>query len=152
MEPTRDDLLSLVDQTWQTLFGDAIEPNEPAPIDPAGIRATVSIRGAWQGRVVLDFTAGAAEAVACGLLEAKPGELETAAILDAAGEMANILAGNLKSMVPQPSTLGLPVTYQGARLLENPDFSNENHHLVSFLWKDTQISVTFVEGSDGDGA
>ena len=152
MEPTREDVLALVDQTWQTLFGDAIEPIESAPDDPGGIRAIVSIRGAWQGRVIVDLSSGAAEAIACGMLEAKPGEVEPEEILDASGEMANILAGNFKSMVAQPSTLGLPVVFRGDPLRETPDSPDANHHCVSFLWKETHLTVIIVEGSGREGA
>ncbi len=150
MDLAREDIVALVEHTWQTLFGDAIELSEPFALGPDGLRASIEISGAWEGRVVLDYPAASAEAIACELLEAKPGDLESEAIVDAAGEMANILAGNLKSMLPQPSKLGLPTTVPGPRLPETPDFIDENHHIVSFLWNNTPISVS-IRPNTGTG-
>lgn len=144
MDLAREDIVALVEHTWQTLFGAAIELSEPFTLGPDGLRASIEISGAWEGRVVLEYPAASAEAIACSLLEAKPGELEPDAIVDAAGEMANILAGNLKSMLPQPSRLGLPVTTSAPNLQETPDFSNKNHQNVSFSWNSTPISVSIL--------
>lgn len=152
MELAREDILALVEQTWQTLFGSPIELAEPTLFEVDAVRATIAISGAWQGQVRLDLSASAAEEVACGLLEAKPGELEPDAIFDAAGEMANILAGNLKSMLPQPSKLGLPVTFSGSALQESPDSWDANPQIVAFLWNSTPISVTIVESSRTRGS
>ncbi|MEZ4282472.1 MAG: chemotaxis protein CheX [Myxococcota bacterium] len=152
MDLAREDIVALVEHTWQTLFGDAIELCPPFTLGPDGLRASIEISGTWAGCVVLDYPAASAEAIACGLLEAKPGELESEAIVDAAGEMANILAGNLKSMLPQPSRLGLPTTISGPSLLETADFSDENHQIVSFVWNNTPISVSIRPNTGTGGA
>lgn len=149
MSIQREELVELVDQTWQVMFGESLEPCDPPASAREGLRASVAIAGAWQGRVVVEFERAAAEQVACRLLEAKAGELGEAEILDAAGEMANILAGNLKSMVPQPSKLGLP-QIEVVGLGGSPDPDGNKPLRANWRWVDTHFSVTIVfpEGNE----
>lgn len=152
MDIAREDLMALVDQTWQTLFGDPISEaeTEVGTIPSWDIRSRIEIRGAWQGTVTVLFPSETAEQVACRMLEAKPGELAAEEILDAAGEMANILAGNLKSMLPQPSSLGLPVV-SSKEAGENPDFSDNEPLSLFCVWGETHFSVIIrvVSGATG---
>lgn len=147
MDLAREDILALVEQTWETLFGESVESVEIPSSGGMEMRATVGISGEWNGRVVLDLGPESALQIACRLLEASPGELEPPAILDAAGEMANILAGNLKSMLPQPSKLGLPVVEAGDAIGNSPESCIPNPHTVSILWNEARISVRLVEDS-----
>lgn len=140
MDIAREDMMALVDQTWQTLFGDPIAETEPPAIPTWDIRSQIAIEGAWNGLVTFLFPAFAAEQIACRMLEAKPGELAVEEILDAAGEMANILAGNLKSMLPQPSSLGLPVVRR-REVGENQDFSGNEPLFLFCTWGETHFSV-----------
>ena len=140
MDIAREDLMALVDQTWQTLFGDPIGESGPEGIETWDIRSQIAIRGAWNGLVTILFPASAAEQIACRMLEAKPGELASEEILDAAGEMANILAGNLKSMLPQPSSLGLPMV-RAKEAGGNPDFSDNEPLSLFCVWGETHFSV-----------
>ena len=77
-------------------------------------------------------------------------ELESAEIHDAAGEIANILAGNLKSMLPQPSSLGLPWA-EAIDLGRSLDSSENKPLSASWRWVKTQISVIVVCPSDASG-
>lgn len=140
MDIAREDLMALVDQTWQTLFGDPIAESDDPTIPRWDIRSQIAIRGAWNGLVTLLFPAEAAEEIACRMLEAKPGELGADEIRDAAGEMANILAGNLKSMLPQPSSLGLPVVHAD-EVGGNPEFSENDLPPLVCVWGGTHFSV-----------
>jgi len=142
MELILDDVRALIEQTWQTLFGDVVEFVESADDDRKGLRATVDISGAWSGRVGLHMDSDAALQIACRLLEASPDELEPSAILDAAGEMANILAGNLKSMLPQPSSLGLPVVRTGDAIDDDAAAVGANRQSIAIRWSDTPICIT----------
>lgn len=150
MDIAREDLMALVDQTWQTLFGDPIGEVGPEEIPAWEICSRIEIRGAWRGTVTVLFPSGTAEQVACRMLEAKPGELAAEEILDAAGEMANILAGNLKSMLPQPSSLGLPVVFSKAAG-ENPDFPDNEPLSLFCVWGETHFSVIIRVESGATG-
>lgn len=101
--------------------------------------------------MTLLFPGDAAEQIACRMLEAKPGELGEDEIRDAAGEMANILAGNLKSMLPQPSSLGLPVIHADG-VGEKPDFSDNELQPLVCVWGGTHFSVIIRVGTGGGAA
>ena len=64
--------------------------------------------------------------------------------------MANILAGNLKSMLPQPSSLGLPVVI-AADTGETPDFSTNEPLSLACVWGETQFSVIIRPESGAAG-
>ncbi|MBY0401506.1 chemotaxis protein CheX [Myxococcota bacterium] len=140
MDIPREDLIALVDQTWQTLFGDAIGESTAETAVDWGILSQIEIRGAWNGTMTLLFPAVVAEQIACRMLEAKPGELAAEEIRDASGEIANILAGNLKSMLPQPSTLGLPVVFS-KEARQKPEFSENEPSSLILNWDGTPFSV-----------
>lgn len=151
MDVSREDLIALVTQSWQVLFGEELCEVEPGDPEKHAIHSVVEIRGAWNGRCEIVFTEPGAERVACRLLEATIGELAEPEILDAAAEMANILAGNLKAILAQPSSLGLPHVTKIHGSGVTPSASVENALLVDFQWDDTQFRVRIVETTDAVG-
>jgi hypothetical protein len=79
------------------------------------VQATAHIRGAWNGTASVTVPVQLAAAIAERLFETPPLDLragveraDMALIDDALGEVVNIVAGSLKSLLPQPSTLSLP--------------------------------------------
>jgi len=73
------------------------------------IVAWVDLHGAWSGRAVLVTERPTAEDLARALLDLDDDEAVSPADLDDAfGEIANVVGGNLKSLLPDPGTLGLP--------------------------------------------
>ena len=74
------------------------------------IHAWVDVHGAIPGRVLLSTEQPTAEDLTRALLAMAPDEaVEDADIVDALGEVANVVGGNVKALVPDPGTLGLPV-------------------------------------------
>lgn len=71
--------------------------------------AWVDLHGEWSGRAVLVTARTTAEDLARALL-GLPGHEDVALedLEDAFGEIANVVGGNLKSLLPHPGTLGLP--------------------------------------------
>lgn len=71
--------------------------------------AWVDLHGEWSGRAVLVTAHSTAEDLARALLDLPDHEdVERADLEDAFGEIANVVGGNLKSLLPNPGTLGLP--------------------------------------------
>jgi chemotaxis protein CheX len=99
------DLMRVVDTLWRTLLELELE----APPDGARRpqrQAVVELSGAFRGRVVLAASPALASRLAQQLLGADRVSAEQ--VDDALGELANILAGNLKALFPAPVSLGLP--------------------------------------------
>lgn len=77
-----------------------------APARP--LRAWVDIAGTYPVRVVLALGDGTAARLAGAFAGCDPAELDEEEVADAVGEVANMLGGNLKSMLPPGGVLGLP--------------------------------------------
>jgi chemotaxis protein CheX len=68
-------------------------------------------------------------------------ELADSDIADAVGELANIVGGNVKSLLPPPTTLSLPVVaWGGAALLVWPDV--ERSIRAELSWCGEPLTVT----------
>ena len=73
------------------------------------VSAWVTISGPWDGAVVLTCAPATAEALAESVLMTRPPTVvDDEDVADALGELANVLGGNIKSVLPGPSSLGLP--------------------------------------------
>src|SRR5262245_14915283 len=87
---------------------------------PLAVMAAISVTGAWDGHVVVSSSRNAAVGVAAAMLQMEPDEVTDADILDAAGELVNVIGGNVKSLLPQPSNLSLPITSDSGRHVRYP--------------------------------
>ena len=129
-----DTVRAIADEIWASFIGEdevlvPLEGDLPAET----VSAWVGIDGPWRGRVDLTTSTGADEELSRALLRGR-----TPAVLDADdgfGELANVLGGGLKALLPEASTLTLPMV--GAQ----PPASGPDEHLVSSLWRGERVDV-----------
>lgn len=76
--------------------------------------AYVQISGAWDGTVALHCTQDLAATVAATMFNVSRADVIARDELDALGELANMIGGNLKPLLPGPSHLSLPTVVGGA--------------------------------------
>jgi chemotaxis protein CheX len=102
----------IADDVWTSLVGDGeVLVPLPVPAPEETVSAWVQITGPWCGVVVVTCDEPTAVALTECLLRARPPVvIETEDVEDALGELANVLGGNVKSLLPEPSSLGLPQT------------------------------------------
>ena len=109
---TADDLVAVAGLVWESCLAhhpDVLVEGPPAAVEGPVTQASVTIRGGWAGVVVLEMGSATAEEAARVMLDldaaddAAPEE-----VADAVGELVNIIGGNVKSLLPSASTLGLP--------------------------------------------
>lgn len=101
----------LVGEVWSTFLGEELRPYEierPAELPPSLLSCQVRISGSWNGIVTLTMTEAGATSVARAMFDRRHGELGRRDLDDAVGELGNIVAGNIKSCLPEPSVLSLP--------------------------------------------
>ncbi len=91
-------------QVWDGAAPEMVEP----------MYAWVDVNGTTSGRVLLATERTTAEDLARSLLGMEPAEpVSTEDFVDALGEVANVVGGNVKSLVPDPGVLTLPqVTHE----------------------------------------
>jgi chemotaxis protein CheX len=111
--PELTDVQGIVEQVWSSFLGDE-EPLLPrfdadGPFDaPAVWSAGVSVNGGWEGTITVEVSGVLAQTLTQLMLGAEPGSVDDAEIADAVGELVNMVGGNVKSLMPGPSTLTLP--------------------------------------------
>jgi chemotaxis protein CheX len=139
--PDAETLHVIVGDVFTGLLGE-VEPPIPTYLDAAdvlapelAVQASVSISGGWNGRVMVACSTALARQVTARLLLITDAELADEDIRDAVSELANVIGGNVKSVMPGPSVLSLP---------------------VSSLSADTELSGRHEQGDeaetgDGDG-
>jgi chemotaxis protein CheX len=111
LAPSDDDLRAIVEQVWASyLDPEGASPLLPAPpAEPSqDVSAAVSVTGAWRGHVVVACSAEASRHATGALLGVELADVTPEDITDAVGELANIIGGNVKSLLPEPSALSLP--------------------------------------------
>lgn len=119
--PELADVEAVVEQVWSSYLGD--EPLLPRLLEPgtpfdevAAWSAAVSVGGGWTGIITVELAEPVAvrltrEMLALPETDAEP--LSDADVADAVGELVNMVGGNIKSLMPGPSVLTLPVVAAG---------------------------------------
>jgi chemotaxis protein CheX len=114
--PREDDVRTLTREVWTTFLGNEVpllfvEDNAFVP----DWSASVTIKGAWDGMVSLETTRAGAQNVTRSLLalDSDADDLADSDLVDAIGELVNMVGGNVKGLVPGPSRLSLPLVAAG---------------------------------------
>ena len=134
---------SIAQEAWSALVGDDefLVPLPGGPPDDA-LSSWVAVAGPWTGTVVLTCARATAEQLARELLkEHAPPVIDDEDIADALGELANVVGGNVKAVLPGPSALGLPEV--GVAPVAGSDTCR-----VDLLWRGQSLTIS-VQGSAG---
>jgi chemotaxis protein CheX len=134
---------SVADDVWTSLVGDGeVLVPLPVPAPEVTVSAWVWITGPWCGAVVVTCDEPTAVALTECLLRARPpAVIEAEDVEDALGELANVLGGNVKAMLPGPSTLGLPETGPIPPAIRPDDLCR-----VDAQWRGQSLTIT-VQGA-----
>jgi chemotaxis protein CheX len=148
--PEPADVQAVAEQVWSSFLGGE-DPLLPRVGDVdlgegASWSAAVSISGGWEGTVTVELTAATAETLA-GTMLGIEGPLDDDDVADAVGELANMIGGNIKGLMPGPSVLTLPVVAsgRGGRPTTPRDASPRTIVEVSrldALWRGDPVQVT----------
>ena len=111
VEVNENDLAEMVEQVWLSyLDPEGISPLIPTYDEnqPSEVHSSVSITGSWSGHVVYAPLDAAARRAAAAFLAMEADEVGEEDISDVLGELANIVGGNVKAMLPPGCLLSLP--------------------------------------------
>lgn len=118
--PEAADVQAVTEQVWSSFLGDEepliprfLEPGQP--FDAAEVwSSAVSIGGGWSGIVTIELSAGLAVELTRVMLAFEAGDpISDEDVADAVGELVNMIGGNIKSLMPGPSVLTLPIVAAG---------------------------------------
>jgi len=138
--PSADDLEVITREVW-TSFLDG----DPAGLLVSGddvaverVTGCVHLSGAYTGSIMLSCSGSAARDAAAALFSMQPGDVTQNEIIDAIGELANMVGGNVKSMLPGPSVLSLPAVVQGQLAVPGAHVVREVH----LTWRNEPLAVS----------
>lgn len=139
MDPNRDDLLQLASTVWSSVLSLPTIEVDPRPPHPGTyvLIGTIRFDGAWVGHLDLRCSAAAAREVAGAMFATDPADLAEDEIRDALGELANIVGGNLKALLPQPTHISLPIV----RTTEWRAEANNYDHVVGLASGDGPFAL-----------
>jgi chemotaxis protein CheX len=111
-----EQLTSIAQGIWSTVLGLPLSSIPASPLGPPHeiiLTGSVAIDGAWQGTVVVQCSTALARRAASVMFEIDLESLCRDDVRDAMGELANMVGGNVKSLLPAPSRLALPIVGEG---------------------------------------
>ncbi|SDF88082.1 chemotaxis protein CheX [Klenkia brasiliensis] len=130
-------------EVWSALVGEE-ELLLPRAVPVDGPSSWVTVTGPWDGVVVLTCAASGTADLARSVLQLDDDEQPTAEdVDDVLRELANILGGNVKSLLPGPSALGLPETGPAPLRAEDEDTCR-----VSASWRGHDLAITIQGASE----
>jgi chemotaxis protein CheX len=142
--PTVDDLADMVDQVWVSY----LDPDGHAPLvrldrpaKTSEVHSSVSITGSWHGHIVYASSTAAARLAAAAFMAMEADEVSQDDVSDVLGELANIVGGNVKAMLPPGCFLSLPqVVMAPAAATVYPSAVQVGE--LNATWKDEPVSIT----------
>ena len=147
-EITTDALRSIVEHVWSEVLHQPPHPcsNRANTFD---LKVWIEITGAWKGSVSLRMSEDFARPATATLFQLVESEVVCDDIEDGMSELGNMLAGNLKSLVPGPASLSLPVVLRDAqseqsdqrsRRMAEYRFESDGHELCLEVWEASRIT------------
>jgi chemotaxis protein CheX len=138
------DLAEMVEQVWVSyLDPEGLNPLIPTGDDkqPSEVHSSVSISGAWTGHLVYASSNVAARRAAAAFLAMEPAEVSSDDVADVLGELANIVGGNVKAMLPAGCFLSLP------QVVLAPESATSYPHAMRItglygVWEGEPVSVS----------
>ena len=147
---SEDDLAEIVEQIWMSYLDPAgLRPLIRTCDDahPSEVHSSVSITGSWTGHVVYGSSTTAARNAAAAFLAMDPAEVGPEDLSDVLGELANMVGGNVKAVLPPGALLSLP------RVVLAPESATTypNAERVSGLygrWEGEPVSISVWQNRD----
>ena len=146
--PTENDLRVIAEQVWSSYLDvDGSKPLLPVPAAKVVVDVTgsVSVTGAWRGHVLVGCSDGASRNAAAALLGIELDDVTDDDVADALGELANIIGGNVKSLLPEPCALSLPHVHVEGEAGRYP--ASTEVCKLNGTWLEESVTVSVLEST-----
>ena len=110
----------VTEQVWSQFLGIPIASSDSVQGE-AECAASISIEGAWNGAVIVACSRKLARQAAATMFCMPATEIDEASWRDTLNEVANIMGGNIKALLPGPSQLGLPEAFDTWQPCDDPN-------------------------------
>ena len=105
------DIREVTQSVWDLVLHLPAEPSAQHNLPRGGVdllSGSVHIKGSWNGTITLSCLPNLAQNAASAMYNAPAASLPAADVLDAVGELANMIGGNVRALLPEPCQLSLP--------------------------------------------
>jgi chemotaxis protein CheX len=145
------DIEAIIGMIWESLFDLPLERvHDTQPDGAPVVTGFVSIEGAWNGAVMVRCPTALATTLTSAMFQAGSAP-SFDDVSDALGELTNMIAGNVKALLPSPCNLSLPAVALGTDYaLSVPGTTAQA--CVSFTCDGHPLLVTLLERSADAGA
>jgi chemotaxis protein CheX len=109
----------VVSEVWRAILGLEVSEGESAfeaarkIATERSLTSCIQVTGTFEGTVLVCCSHRLAEKMAAIMFDVGEVELSNEEIEDATGELGNMVAGNIKLMLPEPSEISLPAVING---------------------------------------
>lgn len=112
---TTEEILEVTNNVFTTMLERPVEltDNPEDLADQSPITGCVHISGEWNGAVMLQTSGQLATYAASKMFAMDDADVQKNDLQDTMAELANMIGGNIKSLVPGPSLLSLPTVTTG---------------------------------------
>lgn len=110
------DIRQVTQTVWDLVLKMEAERGTQHTLPRAGegvISGSVRVSGSWNGSITLYCFTGLAEQAASIMFGVPAATLAGEDVSDAIGELANIIGGNVRALLPEPCQLSLPTVHRG---------------------------------------
>jgi chemotaxis protein CheX len=104
---------SVVVNVFESILAMSPEPLAAEPSDGALLTAALHFSGGWSGATLLELSPDLARFLTSRMLGMDPPESVDGDVIDAMGELVNMIGGNLKTILPPGVELSLPSVVVG---------------------------------------
>jgi chemotaxis protein CheX len=114
MSLVTEDIAQIALDVWSGMLAlDAVVSPGIVQPDDANVTGSIHVTGPNDHLVSLETTLGGARTFAAAMFGMPEDEVSEEEVSDAVGELTNMVGGNIKGLLPQPSQLSLPVVASG---------------------------------------
>jgi chemotaxis protein CheX len=142
-----EQIVAITQDVWSSFTGTAIgSASEEVALDAGDVTVgRVAVTGPWQGCVLLACPTQLARSAASAMFDLPAERLTDDEVADALGELTNMVAGNIKSLLPGPSRLSMPTVMVSASstvrmphavLVNTVSLACEGLPLTVSIWQD----------------
>ena len=142
------DIEDITRSIWSTLFDLPLEPGDGRELGTeSSVTSCVQIDGEWHGALVLKCPMSLAETLTQQMFQSESSsDIGVEEVRDALGELANMLGGNVKALLPGPSQISLPAVAVGSDY-ELSVVGTTEMARISFRCDDEPLLITLLRRS-----
>jgi chemotaxis protein CheX len=150
MQFLENEIHEITQLVWTTTLQHEIHPAFPFASSGSqedGLVGCVYIKGNWKGVIALHCSSGLARQIAALMFDVSEQAATHDMTVDALGELANMVGGNIKALLPSPCQLSLPTVAEGVdcsslvpggKVVSNIEFEFRGESvLVSLIMEET---------------